>query len=94
MEIGSLVKCVTSFEILRRTWGFDYPKMGEILTVKNISEHSNKECHEEGIVLLEFYERPDLIPVCDRQFNGNHNFIELLPNVNLELALTETEQLV
>ncbi len=90
MEIGSIVKCIVSFEVERTTWGFDYPKMGDILTVRNISQHPDKECHALGIVLLEFQEKPSLIPVCDRQFNGNHNFMELLPNIDLEVELQVT----
>lgn len=83
METGSLVKCVVSFELLRKQWGFDYPKMGDILTVSQVIEHPNKECRDAGIVCLRFVEKPRLCDVSDRQINGNHNFIELLPHIDL-----------
>lgn len=88
MQIGSLVKCVSSFEDLRLIWKFDYPKIGDILTISNISKHPNKECSNKGIVLLSFEEKPDLIfGVCDKTVDGKVNFVEVLPPINLEEEL-------
>jgi hypothetical protein len=88
------VKCVVSFESLRKTWGFDYPKMGEILTVSQIKEHHDKECRDAGIVLLRFYERQNCCDLSDKQINGNHNFIELMPNIDLAVEIDISAQSV
>jgi hypothetical protein len=38
-KIGQKVVCVSSFEELRKIWGFSYPKVGEIVEVLSIRKH-------------------------------------------------------
>jgi len=81
MKEGSLVVTVGDFEELRRSWGYPYPKKGDVLTVSSIEPHPVSEIRNAGIVLLNFQELPGLIPVCDRKLSGGDNFQELqLPN--------------
>lgn len=79
MKVGSLVETVTCFEELRRTWGINYPKRGEILRVRDIQPHSNKSVRDKGIVFLYFEEYPDLVGVCDKKVCGEPNFLEIFP---------------
>jgi hypothetical protein len=80
MQVDSLVKVETDFtEQQLRHPDIDYPVKDTIITVSNISPHPNKEVRDLGIVLLEFYEHPDGIPLCDKTVNGDHNFVELQP---------------
>ena len=83
MKVGSLVETVTSFEEQRRTWGFNYPKKGEILRVRDIQAHPNKSVRNKGISLLYFEEYPDLVGICDKTIHNEPNFLEILP---LELS--------
>lgn len=89
MEVGSLVETISDFEESRITWGLPYPKKGDILTISSITPHHVSHCRKLGIVLLEFYELPNLIPICDKDINGKVNFIELLPLINIEELIEE-----
>jgi len=66
-----------------------YPKKGDCLTVVNIAKHPNNEVSKKGIVLLYFEEIPNLLGVCDKQINGNPNFVELLLPDDIEELLVE-----
>jgi len=87
MQKGSLVKTVECFEDVRKVWGLNYPVKGEILTIRDIYQHPNKDMTKLGIVLLLFEEKPTLVGICDKQANGKVNFIEVLPPINLEKEL-------
>ena len=78
MKAGSKVETVSDFSYLRSEWDLPYPSKGDILTVSSITPHHKKDIRDKGIVLLTFEELPDLVPVCDKDFNGNPNFIELV----------------
>lgn len=93
MKVGSIIKCVVSFEHLRSIWGFDYPKMGDILTISHLNPHPTREGKLHGILELYFTEKPKCIGLCDKQANGNHNFIELVPPIDLEKELSVSEEL-
>lgn len=77
MKIGSIVETVECFEELRSNWGIPYPKKGDVLTVKSITKHPNKECDNKGIVMLQFEEINNSFGICDKQINGKPNFVEL-----------------
>ena len=87
MKIGSVVETVGDFEDLRKQWGFPYPKKGEVLTVIAITKHPNNDVSRKGIVLLHFEEIPKLTGVCDKQINGEPNFVELLLPDDIEKLL-------
>lgn len=89
MQIGSLVKCVNSFEDLRDEWGFDYPVVGEVLTVSDIQRHPTPDVDALGIVLLFFEEHHLPFGVCDKQVDGTVNFIELIPPISVEEEVME-----
>ncbi len=86
MKVGSIVETVGDFEELRRTWGFPYPKKGEVLTISAITPHPNKSMRKLGIVLLNFEEIPNLTGVSDKTMHNDPNFVELrLPDEIYEL---------
>ncbi len=93
MQVGSLVETVGNFENARLTWGFDYPKKGDILTISSITKHPNVEVSKKGIVLLRFEEKPNLTGVCDKTVHGEANFVELMPPMSLEELFKEENEL-
>ena len=94
MQVGSLVETVGNFEDARLTWGHDYPKKGEILTVSNITKHPNAEVSKKGIILLHFEEKPNLTGLCDKTIYGEANFVELLPPMSIEELFEEEAECV
>ena len=92
MKIGSIVETVECFEELRRAWRIPYPSKGDVLTVKSITKHPNKECNSKGIVMLQFEELNSPFGICDKQINDKHNFVELqLPDDIYELLKVSFE---
>lgn len=91
MEVGSIVETVGDFEELRRSYGFPYPKKGEYLTISNIEPHTTPACNKKGIVFLYFEEKPGLVGVCDKKIDGEPNFVEVLPpmEISIEAILDE-----
>lgn len=89
MEVGSIVVTISDFETVRKIWGFNYPKKGDVLTVSNILPHRNVELAKKGICLLFFVELPNLIGVCDKKYNGILNFEELLLSEEISEILNE-----
>lgn len=78
MRTGSIVETVANFNDLEITWGFSYPKRGDVLTISSIKRHHNASLDKKGIVLLCFEELPNLVPLCDKTLSGIPNFIELI----------------
>jgi hypothetical protein len=91
MEIGSLVETVGDFTRVQIEWGFGYPKKGELLVVSDITKHPNKQMDKKGIVLLNFYEYPNLVGVCDKTYQGKYNFLELQKPMNVEYLLNREQ---
>lgn len=87
MQIGSIVQTVGCFKEVRETWKIPYPKKGDVLTVKLITKHPNKECHDKGIVMLQFEELANTFGICDKQVNGKYNFLELRLPAEIEEML-------
>lgn len=95
MEIGSIVETVGDFEEIRGVWGLPYPKKGDVLTISGITKHANRKVDRKGIVLLHFEEIPNLPGICDKQINGEPNFVELLlPGCVEELIKAPLEHLM
>jgi hypothetical protein len=85
MKVGSIVECVTSFEHLKKTWGFPYPKYGDILTVCLVEPHPKKECRDKGILKL-YFEEIRTIGLANKTVYGKPNFkeLEVIPQEEVE----------
>lgn len=86
--IGCKVKTISDFEELRKVWNLPYPRKGDILTVKHIEPHPNRNLREKGIVLLYFIESNNPNGVCNKKVNGDINF-QLIQPIESEIVLFE-----
>ena len=86
MQQGSLVEAVTDFTEVKRTWPMlEYPNRGDILTVKSVVPHPNKDMIKLGAVLLTFEEINNEHGISDMKQNKEPNFIELQPPMKIDI---------
>ncbi len=86
-KAGMKVVCVTSFENLRKIWGHNYPKIGDVVTVLSVRNYPFKYKHLLLIVngtecevcskcfrvVDETFAEQVLQKVCARQFPARSN---------------------
>lgn len=82
MKTGSEVITVSSFEDLRQVWGFNYPCVGDVLSVSGVFPRW------DGL-WLKFVEKPELVPLAHIQHDGTPNFIEVLRHTFREGSLRQ-----
>jgi len=76
-SIGESVTTFADFADLRKEWGYPYPKIGEVLTIERVEDHPDQECKDNGIVLLQFKEKPGLCGVCNKNMNHQLSFVKI-----------------
>lgn len=82
MRKGSLVVAVSDFTDVKKDWPMlNYPNKGDILTVSDVLPHP-KFCH---LNLLLFEELNNPFGICDMTHNGEWNFREIQPPMEIDL---------
>ena len=87
MQTGSTAQCVRDFTAESKNAGVTFPELNEILTVNTIALFHTKTINGKEIHTLTFDEYPELHPICDQTIYEKPNFIELLPPIDMAVAL-------
>lgn len=89
MKEGSIVETKRSFKAEREYWGLNYPKRGDLLTIKQIVPPPTTDATPSPGTLFLYFEELDLpVPLASQTYTGRPNFVEVLPPLTKSLEET------